>query len=98
MNVGNSVAEFKPSKVFEYISTGKPIINFYYPGLQDEELAKYPLALQVEMSGDVSAQKKKICAFIDSVYKKRLDKSEIEEIYHRHTKENVSKILYGCAE
>ena len=29
INVGNSIAAFKPSKIFEYISTGKPIVNFY---------------------------------------------------------------------
>ncbi len=32
VNVGNAVAEVKPSKTFEYISTGKPIVNFYQKG------------------------------------------------------------------
>lgn len=98
VNVGNSVPEFKPSKLFEYISTGKPIINFYYPGLIDDELAKNPLALQVEMIGNPSDNTEKIRRFIDEVCGKKLSEKEIEEIYRRHSKEYISEILYECAE
>ena len=30
LNIGNSNDDFTPSKTFEYIATGKPIVNFYY--------------------------------------------------------------------
>ena len=29
VNIGNSIDNQMPSKIFEYISTGKPILNFY---------------------------------------------------------------------
>ena len=29
LNIGNSISSMVPSKIFEYISTGKPIISIY---------------------------------------------------------------------
>ncbi len=50
ISVGNSISAFKPSKILEYIGTGRPIIHFYQNKLQDEILLKYRLALQINQS------------------------------------------------
>lgn len=55
INIGNSVINQVPSKIFDYISTGKPIVNVCKsancPSL--EYLKKYPLSLNVFESKDV---------------------------------------------
>lgn len=49
INIGNRIKNQTPSKVFEYISLGKPIINFY--NIEDDTskkvLDKYPLVLNI---------------------------------------------------
>ena len=56
VNIGNAVDNQMPSKIFEYISTGKPIINIYKsmdcPTLKYME--KYPAALNI-FEGDIEA-------------------------------------------
>jgi hypothetical protein len=54
LNIGNKDTDMVPSKLFLYMSTGKPIIHFYH----DESdsclpyLMKYPLSLLVKMNKD----------------------------------------------
>ena len=54
VNIGNAVDNQMPSKIFEYISTGKPIINIYKskdcPTLK--YLERYPAALNI-FEGDI---------------------------------------------
>lgn len=49
VNVGNAIKNQTPSKLFDYISMGKPIVNIYK--MKDdstiEYLKRYPLALQI---------------------------------------------------
>lgn len=49
INVGNLIANQTPSKVFEYISLGKPILNFYTNknDTSKKVLKNYPLVLNV---------------------------------------------------
>lgn len=94
VNVGNSVLEFKPSKTFEYISTGKPIIHFYQNGIVDETLMRYPLSLQINIQDEHVINKKKICEFIYSHKGKTIDKSKIDEIFYDFSLEKIKSILY----
>ena len=54
LNIGNKTSNQTPSKVFEYISYGKPILNFYY----DENdtsykiLKRYKLAINFKIGSD----------------------------------------------
>ena len=49
INIGNEIANQIPSKVFEYISLGKPIVNFF--SIQNDTskkvLKNYPLVLNI---------------------------------------------------
>lgn len=49
INIGNRIPNQTPSKVFEYISLGKPIINFYNidNDTSKKVLNKYPLVLNI---------------------------------------------------
>jgi hypothetical protein len=54
INIGNTVVNQVPSKLYEYIAYGKPIINFYQ-NLEDISIAhmeKYSLCLNVPYSDD----------------------------------------------
>lgn len=95
VNVGNGIPEFKPSKTFEYITTGKPIVNFYYPGLDDVEMRNSPVVLQIEMSGDAEKQTANMQKFMENVYGKRLDEAEVDRLYPKHSEENIRNILYN---
>ena len=93
VSVGNSLAEFKPSKTFEYIASGKPILNIYYKGLRDQVLEQYPAALQLsrgEAIGDAAAA---LRAFAAQAGAEPLPRTQIENIYYKHSCENIGRIL-----
>lgn len=52
ISLGNTVTNQMPSKILEYISTGKPIIHFYFTDgdLCLNVLKKYPLCLLIDLN------------------------------------------------
>ena len=66
INIDNTNMTQVPSKLFEYISTGKPIINFYFndksPSLV--YLQRYPLCLNIKVTCDPIYAAKMIESFI----------------------------------
>jgi glycosyltransferase involved in cell wall biosynthesis len=94
VNVGNSVPELKPSKIFEYISTGKPIINFYRNSLVDDSFNVYPLALQINEDKNCLHESSKLMESFCLLNKgKFIEWSNIEKIYQKHTYSNIQKKL-----
>ena len=98
VNIGNSVDNFMPSKIFEYISTGKPIINVYKlpecPTLK--YLAEYPLALCVseeEIRQDLPGCAAKVRAFCLENRGKRVSAEEIGRLYAANTYEAFTATL-----
>lgn len=88
INIGNSVANQVPSKIFDYISTGKPIINVCKsrecPSL--EYLKKYPLCLNLYEEIDIfDEQVELLREFINTQKGKRIDFACLEEIYKNCT-------------
>ena len=87
INIGNSVSTMVPSKIFEYMSYGKPIISTY--DIEDEPskkyLEKYPLALL--LSGETSPEEnaKKIESFIKENTGKTVDFEELTEMFYLNT-------------
>lgn len=84
VNIGNAMQNQVPSKLFEYISTGKPIVNIYKnqdcPTLH--YLEKYPYVLNLfEDMKDIDSQVKMLETFILDNYKKRGDISKIMHTY-----------------
>lgn len=90
INVSNNVKEFQPSKTFEYISLGKPIVNFYVDGHKDELLAKFPVSLQFS---NQDSNLNLIKEFILSNHGVQIKFSEIEKLFNRHGYLSVQNIL-----
>ncbi len=89
INVGNTCANQMPSKVFEYISSGKPILNIYF---NDKELAmkylkKYPCIMNVRSDENISSSQ------LDDFCKnsRLIPAEEIKEIFSGALNENVIK-------
>lgn len=94
LSLGNSTPAFKPSKIFEYISTGKSIIHFYQNGLKEDVLNKYQLTLQIDQEKltieDISIAVKNFC------YKNKgqvLDYDKISEMYPEHSVSRIKEQL-----
>ncbi len=56
INIDNRVSNQVPSKIFEYFSTGKPVINLHFGNLCPSEtyIQRYPLALNIDCMKDAS--------------------------------------------
>lgn len=93
VSVGNNTPEFMPSKTFEYIASGKPILNVFYSGLKDAVLEQYPLALQLERDTSIQVGGEMLCSFIRETQHKQLNREAIDEIFYKHSSENIKSIL-----
>ena len=93
VSVGNNTPEFKPSKTFEYIASGKPILNIYYEGLCDTVLERYPLALQLQRDGMMKKDVETLSLFVKGQGNKFLSEREINELFQEHSGSNIKSIL-----
>lgn len=94
LSIGNSITEMVPSKIFEYISTGKPIIHLY--SNNDSSLyylKKYPLAININMSDDFMNNKQKIELFLKEHRNKFINFDQIEQIYFMNDPEYSAMIF-----
>ena len=87
INIGNVVSTMVPSKIFEYMSYGKPVISTY--DISDEPskyyLEKYPLALLVSGRDTPEENAEKIEAFIKDGLGKTVDFEELREVFFLNT-------------
>ncbi len=98
VNIGNSIDNQIPSKIFEYISTGKPIINFYKtatcPTLK--YLKKYPIALNIfeeDFFDDIDKNIKQIKEFCIRNKGNTVSGSFIKKNFNSNTDEEVANYL-----
>jgi hypothetical protein len=82
--VGNIDNLQAPSKIFEYISAGKPIIHFYtVDDINVEILKDYPLCICLKQDDDLLQENAEKCIrFCRDNKNKTLDFTEVEEIYY----------------
>lgn len=92
INIGNANADFIPSKTFEYIGTGKPIVNFYYGKEPDYAMARYPLALHISNEAEVSSIGE-IEIFLNKNEYERLPSEKIMKLYPNNTIGYIKKLL-----
>lgn len=98
VNIGNAMAEFLPSKTFEYIATGKPIVNFYYSGLRNTVLCDYPMTLQICTADDTEDETDKLHCFISQHAGKYVQKIEIERRFSKHSPTTIRILLTNVVE
>ncbi len=92
-NYGNS-SNFVPSKIFEYIATGKKIIHFY----KNENdscvpyLKRYDGCCLINVNEDMDKSKAIIRKFLDSPFKP-IDAKQIKKVFNMNTPEYTYKII-----
>jgi len=96
INLGNSITNQMPSKVFEYISFGKPIINFYFT---EEDMCldvfkKYPLAFNVNVNNYTKEDIEKLNKFINENNGKLLSYEEATKNLKDYKVENIADKIY----
>lgn len=96
VNIGNSVLNQLPSKVLDYISTGKPIINICKsrkcPSIT--YMDKYPMSINIFEEYDLKgAQIELLREFITANFGKKVEYTEIEKIYYDCTPKYCAKLL-----
>ena len=97
VHVGNKQPNLMPSKILDYISTGKPIINIckthHCPTLPLME--KYPLGLMVfEEDGLNETITARVDEFCKKVKGQRIPFETIQRLYYKYTPEYVGRIFY----
>ena len=93
INIGNSCDNQLPSKVFDYMGAGVPIINLH--NIEDDTtkilLRNYPLKLNLnETSVDMDISLGKFELFCKNMKGKRVEYGILERIYHNYTGDTVS--------
>ncbi|MBM6840752.1 hypothetical protein H6A03_04245 [[Clostridium] spiroforme] len=87
INFGNKIAEMVPSKIFEYMSYGKPIISFA-PNKNDpsvEYLKRYPKACIIFEKDEYDKNKIKLNNFLNNLNEKNIAFDQVEKIFYRNT-------------
>lgn len=97
VNVGNTITNQLPSKVFEYISFGKPIINFYST---DEDLGlkyfrKYPLCYNFKTVDYTQDDVRALIEFCEINKGKQLSFEEATEQLTEYRAEAVCEKVYN---
>lgn len=100
INVGNKVTNQLPSKVFEYISFGKPIINFYYDenDLGLKYFSRYPLCFNIKVDNYSQKDIDALLVFCEETKKQFLTYEEatdnMKECRAENVLEEIVSILY----
>lgn len=82
INLSNNARLQAPHKLLELISTGRPIINFYYfKNAGYEIIEKYPLGLNISNRRSLDEIRATISDFVSQNQNKVLSEEEIKDIY-----------------
>lgn len=96
LSIGNLNSDMIPSKIFEYMAAGKPIIHFYKDDRDSSVpyLLKYPLVLLINENEDEDVNSLKIKEFMETNLNKKINYEQIKNIFIMNTPEfTVDKIL-----
>lgn len=95
VNISNATRSFKPSKIFKYISTGKPILDIFKKGYQDEILYRYSNGLQIledhKKMGNNIIKVEEFCLKNKNI---RLSKEDISVMFPNNNIKYIKEILY----
>lgn len=93
VGVGNSISEFMPSKIYEYIAACKPILFFNYGNNHNEVLNGYPSSRQFCSAESTENSAKELTAFVKNLDSRDISRGEIENAYKENTPANITEIL-----
>ena len=96
VNVGNVVSNQTPSKIFEYIAMGKPLIHLYYNDTDavNKILKKYPCALCIKQEEEnIDKNIEKIIDFCKTNSELKIPFEEIKKIYPEALPETTGELI-----
>ena len=96
ISIGNANTDMVPSKIFEYMATGKPIIHFYSTERDSciQYYKKYPLSLLIkEDNSYMQDNADRIIEFISKVLGKTLQYKEVESMFPLNTPVYTVRII-----
>lgn len=86
INICNKVKLQAPSKLTELVSTGKPIINFYYHKDSGYRMIeKYPLGLNIPYDVDYDKGAMQVTSFIKDNVGKHISFEDVKALYPEHS-------------
>lgn len=95
INIGNNISTMVPSKIFEYMSFGKPIISTY--DINDEPsknyLTKYPAVVFISGRDNCEINSRKISTFIDNNINKNIEYEYLENIFFKNTPKAIVQYI-----
>lgn len=96
VNLSNTITNQMPSKVFEYVSYGKPIINFYFNDndVSLKYLKKYPIAFNINVNSYTDEDVKNLIEFCEKNKDKYLNFDEATQFLSEYTADNVCEKIY----
>lgn len=98
LNIGNKYSTMLPSKVLEYINTGKPIIHI--TSQKNDAciayLRKYGNAIIIQESEDMQDSKDRLHIFCIKHYGKRIASKTLCEMFFENTVEYSGKAIINC--
>ena len=98
LNIGNINTALIPSKLFEYLSYGKPIITTYWSDADTSlpYLKNYPLALRLDERGlDLNEQAAMVECFFDYCLGKNVDVMQLAELFCENSPDYFEELLLG---
>lgn len=93
VGLGNATADFFPSKTYEYIAAGKPIVYCNHKHMKNSTLENYPMSLQISDNDDSCIAAGKVVAFCKESKGKVMDRKEIIRRYADNSPKEIKKIL-----
>lgn len=99
MNVSNSISSQTPSKIMEYISTGKPIINFYSieNDVSKDYLVNYPCKINI-MTSYKDKSVDELNSFVLKYKSFNCEPEYIKKQYYEYSPERYTKKLMELME
>lgn len=95
--ISNYAGDQVSGKTFDYISTGKPVIFFYYHDhdLNIDFFKKYRLGLCIKMSAQkVRSNAENICRFIKENWKRTVSFDEVEKQFWQYTPKYIADEMF----
>ena len=95
LNIGSNNPGMVPSKIFEYMSYGKPIISSYIDpkDASREYLQKYPLGICLDINADIQENISRLNAFVHDNISKRLSFDEVSALFTDNTPEPYVNLI-----
>ena len=96
VNIGNVITNQMPSKVFEYISTGKPVVNFYFSedDLGLKYFKNYPLCFNLNVNNYTQNDVNNLIDFCNKNAYEKWSFEDATKNLHEYRSENICKKIY----